>query len=146
MKKIFLTLVLIMFILACSPDKTKTDSVKIITQDKEIKINVELAKTQQEIIKGLMYREHLDKDSGMLFVFPDEDYRSFWMKNTLIPLDMIFIAGNGTIVDINKNFQPCKTDYCPSYRSKERAMYVLEVNAGFAEENNINEGGFVLIQ
>ena len=107
-------------------------------------INLELAKTPQEQQKGLMFREHLDEDSGMLFIFQDEQIRSFWMKNTLIPIDIIFIDKNNIIIDI-QTAQPCKKDPCPDYISKSPVKYVLEVNEGYAERNNIKYGDKVEI-
>ena len=67
----------------------------------------------------------------MLFIFQQERPQSFWMKNTLIPLDMIFISADLVIVDIT-TMNPCKTDPCPDYTSKQPARYCLEVNAGYA--------------
>ena len=90
-----------------------------------------------------MFRSHLNESSGMLFVFPDEQKRRFWMKNTLMPLDIIFISSNFTIVDIKQNFAPCQTDPCETYTSKEPAQYVLEVNAGFVDRNNVSIGNHI---
>jgi uncharacterized membrane protein (UPF0127 family) len=87
-----------------------------------------------------MGRKSLPEYSGMLFVFPDENYRSFWMKNTLIPLDMMFIAANGTVLEIRRNVQPCSKDPCETYRSVQKSMFVLEVNAGFSRQHGIGEG------
>lgn len=139
-------LLFILFLSGCDSEISGSDpeSMKTITIN-SIKIDAEIADSPEEMEKGLMYRKSLGSDSGMLFVFPDENYRRFWMKNTLIPLDILFIAGNGTIVDIKGDFQPCKLDPCKGYQSKEKASYVLEVNAGFAEENKINIGDSVLI-
>ena len=107
-------------------------------------IFVEIADDDEERAKGLMHRETLAENRGMLFVFLDENPRSFWMKNTLIPLDMIFLDGKKNIVSIAKNAEPCrasgcKTSSCPLYSSKEKSRYVIEVNAGFCEEYSINE-------
>ena len=102
-------------------------------------VSVEVADSPEAWQTGLMNRVSLPENSGMLFVFPGEQPRSFWMKNTLIPLDMLFISANLSIIDI-ATMQPCKADPCPSYRSKAPAMYVLEVNAGYAEKNNILVG------
>jgi hypothetical protein len=90
-----------------------------------------------------MNREYLEEDSGMLFIFTEEEKKSFWMKNTLIPLDIIFISENYLINDIY-SVQPCETDECELYSAN--AKYVLEVDEGYCEENNINVGDFVLIQ
>jgi hypothetical protein len=102
-----------------------------------VKINVEIADDSLERERGLMFREGLGENSGMLFIFKDEQVRGFWMKNMLIPLDMIFINGNGKIVSI-KTAEPCKADPCASYSSDYPAKYVLEVNSGFALKNNVS--------
>lgn len=104
------------------------------------RIAAEIADNPDEWEKGLMFKESLPPDSGMLFVFPDEALRSFWMKNTLIPLDMIFADSNGTIVNITKSAQPCKAILCESYSSGKPAKYVLEVNGGFSDANMIGIG------
>jgi uncharacterized membrane protein (UPF0127 family) len=83
-----------------------------------------------------MYRRSLGKESGMLFIFGREEPQGFWMKNTLIPLDMIFISRDLVIVDIT-TMQPCITDPCPDYTSRQPAQYVLEVNAGYCRSRNI---------
>ena len=107
---------------------------------KGVIVNVEIADQPEERTLGLMNREILEINHGMLFIFEGEDYWSFWMKNTLIPLDLIFISDQYTIVDIKEDFKPCKVNNCDTYTSKEKAKYVLEVNSGFVEENNIKIG------
>lgn len=102
--------------------------------------SVEIAKTRVSQANGLMFRRELSLDSGMLFVFDDESHRSFWMKNTLIPLDMIFFNKNKEIVEIAKNVQPCETEECPRIRPTEKAMYVLELNANIADQINLKIG------
>jgi len=102
------------------------------------RIQVEIANEPGEWSKGLMYRESMPQDSGMLFVFPDEAPRSFWMKNTLIPLDMIFIDSSGIITSISRNVLPCKTLVCESYYGTGK--YVLEVNGGFSDASGLKEG------
>ena len=105
------------------------------------RVFVEVADDQDETMRGLMFRKDLSWNAGMLFVFYDEEPRTFWMKNTLIPLDMIFVDSNLKIVDIKENVPPCaEGDECPLYPSRERAQYVLEVNAGFVQENGIKIG------
>jgi len=103
-------------------------------------LKVEIAKTEEERALGLMFRHSLPENRGMLFIFEKEEYQSFWMKNCFFPLDLIFMDKNGKIVDIKENFEPCKDDPCPSYKSKEKAKYVLEVNGGFCKKNNIKVG------
>lgn len=99
-------------------------------------IAAEIADSPQEWSIGLMNRSSLPEGSGMLFVFPDEQPRSFWMKNTLIPLDIIFVSSNLTVLDV-ASAEPCRADPCPIYSSEAPAMYVLEVGAGFAEAHGV---------
>ncbi|MCX6778535.1 MAG: DUF192 domain-containing protein [Candidatus Micrarchaeota archaeon] len=103
-------------------------------------ISAEIASTPSERAAGLMYRTELCENCGMLFVFGDEGNYPFWMKNTEIPLDVIYVDGQFVIVDIWGNAQPCKTEVCQSYPPKANAKYVLEVNAGVAEKHGIREG------
>ncbi|MBI5401239.1 DUF192 domain-containing protein [Candidatus Wolfebacteria bacterium] len=110
-----------------------------------LKVDVEVAANPYQWSKGLMFRDSLPEDSGMLFIFPNEEIKSFWMKNTFIPLDIIFISKNKEIVDIKENFEPCPDSkiICPTYTSKEPAMFVLEVNSGYCAKHNIKIGDAV---
>ena len=101
---------------------------------------VELALTQPEQETGLMNRTSLDDNKGMLFVFGKENIYPFWMKNTLISLDMIWIGANHKVVFIGENEQPCKKDPSSVITPSSRAEYVLEVNAGQAESSGIKLG------
>lgn len=118
--------------------------VKIETPEKNIFVSAQLATTPAEWEQGLMFRSSLDNGTGMLFVFPDEQPRTFWMKNTLIPLDIIFISANYTIVNIKENFVPCQRDPCETYTSTA-AKYALEVNANFSAKNNVTTGTTIRI-
>ncbi len=100
-------------------------------------LNVELAITPESREQGLMFREQLPEDSGMLFFFPHEQRTGFWMKNTFIPLDMIFIKSDGTISSIHRGAVP--HDMTSIY-SIEPVRAVLEVNAGVADRLGINPG------
>jgi YVTN family beta-propeller protein len=104
------------------------------------RVFVEVPDDLEEFARGLMFRKHLPWNAGMLFAYDDEEPRRFWMKNTLIPLDMIFVDSNSKIIDIKENVPPCKQEECPTYPSKEPAQYVLEVNAGFVEEKGVKVG------
>ena len=101
--------------------------------------DVELATTSVERERGLMYRDFLDFDSGMLFVFEREGIYDFWMKNTLIPLDIIWIDSNGVVVFIEENVEPC-VDNCSIFKSDREAKYVLEVNSGVVERIGLEVG------
>lgn len=112
---------------------------------KPLQIKAEVASTEEQIARGLMFRKSLGANEGMLFVFTAASVQNFWMKNTLIPLDMVFIAENRTIVKIH-HAVPCTSDPCQLYSSERPAKYVLEVDAGFAANNYINEGSKVTFQ
>jgi len=94
---------------------------------------IELALTPEERSNGLMFREGLDFKSGMLFVFEKEGKYPFWMKNTLIPLDIIWINENKEVIFISENAQPCKEYYCPIIEPTKNAKYVLEINGGISK-------------
>ncbi|MCJ7816420.1 MAG: DUF192 domain-containing protein [Candidatus Aenigmarchaeota archaeon] len=101
---------------------------------------VELARTPDEHSRGLMGRQFLSQDSGMLFVFPDEGVYPFWMKNTQIPLDIIWLDSNRSIVFIKRNAQPCGTGECSTINPGKSARYVLEVNGGTSDRISLREG------
>jgi len=107
---------------------------------KENCFEVELAKTSEQISRGLMYRKELSENMGMLFVFDREGIYPFWMKNTLIPLDMVWISSDSKVVSISQNAQPCKTLICPSIIPSAKAKYVLEVNSGVCQKINLKKG------
>lgn len=97
-------------------------------------IEVERVWDIPDMQKGLMGRESLKLNKGMLFVFPVTGTYRFWMKNMHFPIDMIWIDEEGKIVDIKANRPPCEKDPCPSYVPSQMSRYVLEVSAGMAEK------------
>lgn len=103
-------------------------------------IDVEIAETDETRHTGLMFRDKMEETQGMLFIFPDEDYQSFYMKNTILPLDIIFINAKKQIVKIYKNTTPFSETSLPAGKP---TMYVVEVNAGFSDKYNIKEGDFI---
>ena len=120
------------------------NALVIQTATAPVHINIEIADSDQERQLGLMGRTSLAQDAGMLFIFDDGlKTRNFWMKNTLIPLDIFFIADN-KIVDV-QIMVPCTADPCPIYASKAPADSALEVNVGFAAENGVNAGDTVSV-
>jgi uncharacterized protein len=110
--------------------------VKFANTNQEI--NVELALDNATWEKGLMSRTGLDTNSGMLFIFPTATNRSFWMKDTLIPLDIIFLDSDLRVLNIHKNTKPNQT--IELYSSNGPAKYVLEVNAGWSRSHGIQPG------
>ena len=113
---------------------SKTDRKKIIT------IDIEIADNAYEREKGLMYRHSLPDNAGMLFIFEQSGPLSFWMRNTYIPLDIIFADENRQIVTIQKNTKPLSYAQIPS---KRNSKYVVEVNAGFCDKYGIAVGDFI---
>ena len=115
----------------------KRSSLVIDTGARQLKFDVELALNDVERARGLMFRDKLGPYEGMLFDFYREAPVSFWMKNTLIPLDMVFIAGDGTIRHIHANAKPHSTDTIPS---EYPVRAVLEINGGSARLLGIRPG------
>jgi hypothetical protein len=109
----------------------------------KVKIDIEIAESPDEVEIGLMGRSTMEEHQGMLFLFSGEEYRSFWMKNTILPLDMLFINADMEIVTIHADTTPFSEQ---SYPSSRPARYVLEVNAGFARDHGIRLGDRVFWQ
>jgi len=101
---------------------------------------VEVASDDPTREQGLMYRDHLAADRGMIFLFPQAGEYPFWMKNTLIPLDMVWIDDQRKIVHVSANVPPCKADPCPSYPPNAVARYVLELATGVAGKHHLANG------
>lgn len=101
---------------------------------------VEEARTPDEQARGLMFRKHLDQKRGMIFVFPSDEYWSFWMKNTYIPLDLFWLDKDKRVVDIVENARPAHGENLPSFKPAARSRYVLETNAGFAARHKVRIG------
>ncbi len=128
-------IIVLIIVLYFKKSPTKYAIVKI----KDTEVRAEIADTFTDRAKGLMFRKTLPEKEGMLFVFNDEDYHSFWMMNMSFPIDIIFINKDKKIIDIVKNAQPCGLS-CSTYKPKEKVMYVLEVNANFTEKHEMTIG------
>ena len=113
-----------------------------------VTITVEIADDSEKIERGLMFRESLPEDRGMLFTFDREHKYQFWMMNMKINLDMIWLDSNGKVVYIVEDAEPCidasHTSMC-TFNPDEPALYVLEVNSGFVKKHNINENSMMRI-
>jgi len=117
--------------------KTNIHTVRFPNSN-DIVMNVEFAETTEQRAKGLMYRKMLPKNTGMLFIFDNEKRLIFWMKDTYIPLDIIFISEDGTINSIYPDTIPNNTEN--KYISLSPSKYALETNAGYTTQNNIKIG------
>ena len=104
------------------------------------RFTVEIADTEAAREHGLMDRTQMDANHGMLFVFDDDAPRAFWMKNTKIPLDMLFFDADKHLVSVQHDVQPCIADPCPAYSSGAPARYVLELNAGQSRAIGLSPG------
>lgn len=119
-------------------------SLKKADSDSIIKtLDIEIADNDYETQTGLMYRTRLETNHGMLFIFPDTDFRSFYMKNTKIPLDIIYIDEDKTIVSIQKNAKPFDETALPS---EAPAKFVLEINGGLSDEWQLEIGNRIVFE
>ena len=107
---------------------------------------VELARTPEEQAQGLMYRENLPDRTGMLFLFPENATHHFWMKNTMIPLDMIWMDADGRVLFVSAGTPPCRADPCPSYGPDAPARSVLEIAGGMAAKEGVGIGSQLTVQ
>ena len=144
LKSLKYLLILLVFLLLLTACKGETPEVLLQNKnDGKISVSVEVVKTQEARRLGLMYRKSLAKKRGMLFIFENEREHPFTMKNTYIPLDMIFINRSRKISGIIKNTTP-KTK--GPYSINTPSLYVLEVNAGFCRKNGIEKGDSVIFK
>uniref|UniRef100_UPI004048A20E DUF192 domain-containing protein n=1 Tax=Mariniflexile sp. TaxID=1979402 RepID=UPI004048A20E len=156
-KMVFKRVVLILSVLAislsgCKEDKKAVKQTEVtfkkegeliifkVADSTEIKLDIEIADTDFDIQTGLMYRESMQNNQGMLFVFDDVTERYFYMKNTKIPLDIIYLDANKTMVSFQKNAKPMDETSLPS---NVPAKYVLEVNAGLVDAWSLAVGDMV---
>lgn len=119
------------------PPKVPSASISFLDAKEAPTLTVEVMSTDAHRTRGLMFRRELAEEKGMLFVFPDVDVRTFWMRNTCLPLDMLFVTDDGFIAGIVENVPTMndagRTVSCP-------VRYVLEVNAGFARRHGVKPG------
>lgn len=104
------------------------------------KLTVEVADTLEKQVQGLMFRESIPDNFGMLFVYNDEDTHSMWMKNTLVHLDLIFLDRDKRVIDMYIDVPPCKCPPCPTYPSRKPAQYVLELKGNRSKKLGLKVG------
>jgi uncharacterized protein len=142
MRRLLVALVALVFLSGCSPAEQPQRGlpkaeIVVDTPQGPVRLTVEMATTDNSRRQGLMFREHLGADEGMLFDFKKEQFCSFWMKNTVLSLDMIFIKADGTISTIAENTVPYSEEGVPS---SEPVRAVLEINGGRARALGIAPG------
>ena len=144
--KIFLAKIVLIVLIVSLAHTILAEAERMEIRLKKYYFTVEVSRTSEETSKGLMFREHLPHNKGMLFIFQDEKVRPFYMKNTIIPLDIIWIDKDKKIVFIKANAQPCAKDPCPSIYPDKKAMYVLELNAGVSDDIGLEIGDEVVFE
>lgn len=127
---------------ASSDNALETGVLRVSDAETSYDFAVEIADTNASRARGLMFRESMAPDAGMLFIYPESQIASFWMKNTLIPLDMIFIRETGEVVQIAREAVPGSLK---SIRSDMPVRAVLEINGGLAEALDIEVGDRVTL-
>lgn len=126
-------LVTLLVFLAASPQPT-------CTLPEGSTIRIELAATDEERAIGLMFRDVVPADTGMLFLFPNDGIWPFWMKDTMVGLDFIWLDATGQVVEVRADVPPCRVDPCPSYAPSAFSRAMLEMAAGSAEKHGIKVG------
>jgi len=132
------------FAVGCSSSNI-TDELNLtqVTFPNGVKVNAETMRSDVELMRGLMFRESLAPNRGMLFIHPSESTFHYWMYQTKIPLDMIWMDHGRRIVEMSLATPPCRSSSaaeCPSYGGNFKSKYVLEVNAGIARKNGLKTG------
>ncbi len=133
--QIIFILCLALLNVSCREDQAKT---KLCFKSKCI--FAEVVDEPSDMMRGLQLRAVLGRNRGMLFVFPKDQIARFWMKNTYISLDMLWVDKDLKILHIEPSVPPCSKEPCQTYQSEQLARYVLEVNAGFCKEYGIEVG------
>lgn len=142
MKRVMVWIIAVIFVsggfwVECSRSAAQTVG-QVCFKDKCV--TVEVVQKEEELHHGLQFRKSLDPDGGMLFIFKKSGPYAFWMKDTLIPLDMIWMDDTRKIVHVEHNVPPCAADPCPQYPPGHEALSVLEINAGYANELGLKIG------
>ncbi|MBI3811600.1 MAG: DUF192 domain-containing protein [Nitrospirae bacterium] len=139
MKKFLIPIFLIAIASATHGQEPTPSTLKMTLPDGK-PLQVEVADTPMEQTRGLMFRTDLPEDHGMLFIFERPGKNQFWMKNTLIPLDILWMDDQKRIIHIEYQVPPCKLDPCPVYGPSAESHYVLEVKAGVVHKRGLRVG------
>jgi uncharacterized membrane protein (UPF0127 family) len=129
-------LILVLLAFGCAAAPVSKKFVKVFLPD-GFAVSSELAVTDEERQRGLMFREKLNPDQGMLFLFAEEGAHSFWMKNMRFAIDILWLDKGKRIVHIEPKAPPCPAEPCPSYDPGAMAMYVLELDGGAAQKHGL---------
>ncbi len=118
----------------------ETRKIEFVNSEETISIDVQIADNIFKKSLGLMYRETIGDEEGMLFIFEKEKKPRFWMKNMKFPIDIIFVSKDFEIVEIVENAQPCNSWFCFGFKPERPAKYVIETKAGFCKKHGIKIG------
>lgn len=129
---------LVIFLLAVACCACMASGPRVVLRGETFQVEVVDTPGDQQL--GLMFREELPRDAGMLFVFPGEAPRSFWMKNMRIPIDILYFDAERQLVNWYDSVPPCRAERCPGYPSDGPAQYVLEISAGRGRELGVTRG------
>jgi len=132
--KILIFLIFLLIISSC----TQNEEISKLCFEENC-FELDMPKTEQEFLQGLMFREYLPENQGMLFIFKEPQKYAFWMKNTTIPLDIIWLDENFNVVYVQEA-QPCEKEPCTIYVPDTDSLYVLEINQGLTKKLNITKG------
>ena len=143
----FLFLVTFIAFICCEKDIFAQEKVLArVVFPSGTEVRAELAITPAERATGLMFREGLLAGEGMLFIFEEADFHSFWMFNMKFSIDIIWLSPEKSIVHIEHSVPPCSEEPCPTYQPMQKALYVIEVPAGFAKKESLRLGMKVLLE
>jgi len=144
----YFALAVTLLLASCGPKHNPVDefSTRPVTLPGGQVIQAETMVDNVDLMRGLMFRPSLATDHGMLFAHRVPDKHRYWMYQTLIPLDMVWLDGKHNIVEIVENAQPCQTpaSQCPLYGGTQISSYVLEINAGMAKKYGLKLGQTIL--
>jgi len=144
LKKLCICLLVACSICIFMSDVAFSEAIIVYTEkgSESCRFDIELAVTPDEQARGLMFRKSMADKEGMFFIFDRDEIRHFWMRNTLIPLDMVFIDSKFSVVDIHRNAKPLDETVISS---RKPARYVLEVNAGKVDQCRIKSGSNIKV-
>ena len=131
---------IVLLLASCSGTASTPQGPTAAVELRGQRIQVELATDDASRQHGLMMRTELAANHGMLFVFPHSGPQAFWMKNTLISLDILYFDTDRRLVSMQLDVPPCRADPCPTYPSEAPALYVLELSAGSAQRMGVHRG------
>lgn len=131
----------------CLSDCAGREPVAVFSTPGGLKnVLLEVVTNETERSRGLMFRTHLDEGRGMLFVFEDPGQPAFWMKNTYLSLDILFVSAEGIVVDLFERLSPCPMEPCPRYAPSSPSSYVLEVAGGFVAHHGVRKGDRIRLE